>query len=86
MGLFGRNDRRPVSREQAEKILQRTDVQEQLRDAGIDPAILEHQLEYGELRLVAGRTTISMATTWQVPEAFPPPRSDEDDPFETGMR
>ena len=85
MGLFfRRNEPRPVSREQAAKILQRPDVRETLWDAGIDPALLEHQLEHGELRLVDGRTTISMATTWQVPEAFPPLHSDEDGPFESG--
>jgi hypothetical protein len=84
MGLFWRNTPKPVSREQAAQILRRADVQEPLRDAGFDPAILERQLEYGELRLIDGRTTISMDMAMQVPEAFPPPRADEDDPFESG--
>jgi hypothetical protein len=83
MGLFKRNSPKPVSREQAEQILRRADVQEELRAAGIDPALLEHQLEYGELRIVGGRTTISIGTTTHAPEGVPP-RSDEDDPFESG--
>ena len=83
MGLFRRNPK-PVSREQAAKIIQRADVQEELRAAGIDPAILEQELEYGELRLIGGRTTISINATMQQLEAFPPPHSDEDDPFESG--
>ena len=68
MGLFGAIPK-PLSREQAKQILQRAEVQEELRAAGIDPASLQQELEHGELRVVDGRTTISMNATMQLPRS-----------------
>jgi hypothetical protein len=92
MGLFKRTKTQPVSREQAEQVLERADVQSQLRAVGIDPARLEQQVEHGELSTSGGKTTIRVTTTIRVPQdpqaaqtqpQLAPP-SDADDPFETG--
>jgi hypothetical protein len=80
MGLFRRKQQKPAPN--LEEVLQRPEVEQQLRAAGIDPEILEGHLGEAKVTHEGDKTTYKLSTTTHIripADSPPPPASDDGD-------